>query len=164
MIISMIVAMGKNRVIGKDNQLIWRLKDDMKNFVRLTKGNHILVGRKTFESFGKPLPNRTNLILTRNKDYHVDGTVTCLTVEQAIEVAKENKAKELVVCGGEEIYKMLLPKIDKLYLTVVDCELDGDAYFPQIDLTNFEIGESLNQEANEQNEFNWEYKEYLKRT
>jgi len=128
-IISLIVAMAENRVIGKDGKLPWRLPDEMKHFVRLTTGHTVVMGRKTFESIGgKPLPNRRNIILTRNPNYSAAGIETAASFPDAITMAGPDD--ELFICGGEQAYRDALPLADNLYLTLVHASPDGDAHFP----------------------------------
>ncbi|MCH8004017.1 MAG: type 3 dihydrofolate reductase [Nanoarchaeota archaeon] len=129
MIISLIAAMGKNRVIGKDNSLPWNLPADMKYFRDNTKGKPVIMGRKTYESIGKPLPNRTNIIITRDQNYKAEG---CIIVHSADEALKAvGNVEEIMVIGGSQIYKEFLPKANKMYLTFIDAEFDGDTYFPE---------------------------------
>ena len=132
MIISLIVAAAKNQAIGKDNRMIWHLSNDMKRFRRLTTGHHILMGRKTYASLGKPLKNRTNLVVTRNAEYSSEGFEVFTSLEAAIEYAKANGEEELFVIGGGEIYKALMPIANRIYLTKVLAEPDADAFFPEI--------------------------------
>lgn len=129
--ISAIAAIGKNRELGKNGNLIWRIKEDMRHFKDVTKGHPIIMGRKTFESIGKPLPNRTNIIITRNANYKADGCIIVQSVEDAIEQAKKHDDQEIFIIGGAEIYKLALPLTDRLYLTIVDAE-DNQAhvFFP----------------------------------
>ena len=129
MIISLIAAIGKNNVIGVDNKLPWKLSADLKRFRTITSGKPVIMGRKTFESIGGPLPNRKNIIITRDKNYKADGCVVVHSAEEALHAAGENG--EVMIIGGAEIYRQLLPKADKMYLTVIDGEFDGDAYFPE---------------------------------
>lgn len=129
--ISLIVAASENNVIGIDNDLPWRLPDDMKYFVQTTKGHHILSGRKNFESFGKILPNRTNMILTNKRDYEFEGAYVFHEIEKAVEFARSRGEEELMVIGGGEIYKQFMDQADKIYLTRVHTEIDGDTTFPE---------------------------------
>ncbi len=139
MIISLIGAMGKNRQIGKNNKLLWRISEDLKNFKRLTLGHHMVMGRKTFESIGKPLPGRTTIILTRNPGYTAEGCKTVSSFNEAKSIAREAGETELFICGGGEIYKDLLGEADKLYLSFVDYGDDADTYFP--DYSSIELEE-----------------------
>jgi len=128
-IISLIAALGKNNVIGVDNKLPWKLSADLKRFKAITSGKPVIMGRKTFESIGRPLPNRTNIIITRDKNYRADGCVIVNSAEEALNAAKENE--EVMIIGGAQIYAEFLPKANKMYLTVIEKEFEGDAYFPE---------------------------------
>ncbi|MDJ1470153.1 dihydrofolate reductase [Cytophagaceae bacterium DM2B3-1] len=128
--ISIIAAFTENRVLGKDNQLIWHLPEDLKNFKRLTSGHPIIMGRKTFESLGRPLPNRTNIIITRNPDYQATGCMIVSSLEEAIQKATNIDREEVFVIGGGEIYTQALPLADTMYLTHVHTTLEGDTLFP----------------------------------
>ena len=125
----MIAALGKNNVIGVDNKLPWKLSADLKRFKAITSGKPVIMGRKTFESIGRPLPNRTNIIITRDKNYRADGCVIVNSAEEALNAAKENE--EVMIIGGAQIYAEFLPKSNKMYLTVIEKEFEGDAYFPE---------------------------------
>lgn len=133
--ISFIVAVAQNGVIGRDNQLIWHLPNDLKLFKKLTTGHPIMMGRKTFESIGKPLPNRTSIVITRNTDWHFEGVIVVTSVEEAIIAAQNTDADEAFVIGGAEIYRLFAPYAHKIYLTEVRADFEGDAYFkiPQKD-------------------------------
>ncbi|MDN3203526.1 dihydrofolate reductase [Algoriphagus sediminis] len=130
--ISLIAAVAKNGVIGKNNELLWRLPDDFKRFKKLTEGHHILMGRKTFESLGRILPNRTHLVVTRNKDFKMpEGHHVFHSIQDAFIFALKQDLKKLYVIGGGEIYKESIDVADQLELTLVDAEPDGDAFFPE---------------------------------
>jgi dihydrofolate reductase len=131
--LSLIVAVAENGVIGHNNQLIWHLPNDLKQFKRLTTGHCIIMGRKTFESIGKPLPNRTSIIISRNTDFQVEGCITVSSLENAISAAKKIENEEAFIIGGAEIYRLALPIIDKIYLTEVHHAYEGDTLFPEID-------------------------------
>ena len=131
MIISLIAAVGKNNVIGTDNKLPWKLSADLKRFKAITSGKPVVMGRKTFESIGKPLPNRANIIITRDKNYKADGCVVVHSAEEALNAAKGNA--EIMIIGGEQIFKEFLPIANKLYLTIIDKDFEGDSYFPEYD-------------------------------
>ena len=137
MIVSLIVAVSENGVIGKDNGLIWHLPKDMKFFKDTTQGHHVLMGRKNFESIPhnfRPLPNRTNIIITRQSNYIAEGCVVVNSIEQGIELAKNNGEHELFVIGGGQIYDMALKQelIDRVYLTEIHHSFDGDTFFPKL--------------------------------
>ena len=131
MIISLIAAMGRRRVIGKGNSLPWKLPADMERFKKLTSGKPVIMGRKTFESIGKPLRNRKNIILTRDKTYKAEGFIVVHASQDALKAA--NGAPEAVVIGGAQIYKEFLPMANRMYLTFIDEDFEGDAYFPEFD-------------------------------
>ena len=128
MTVSIIVAASENNVIGRQGDLPWRLSDDLKRFKAITMGKPIVMGRKTYESIGRPLPGRQNIVITRQQGYVAEGCDVVATVEQAVEVA--NGAEEIMVIGGSEIYALFLPAAERLYLTRVHAEVDGDAFFP----------------------------------
>lgn len=137
--ISLVVAMGPNREIGINNQIPWKLSEDLKNFKKTTMGHHILMGRKTFESIGKPLPGRTNIILSRNKDFRAQDSITVFTINEAIELAKKNGETELMVIGGAEIYKQALGLANRIYLSQVDFKGKADAYFPEFNEKDWKV-------------------------
>ncbi len=124
----MIAAMAHNRIIGKDNQMPWHLPADFAWFKRCTLGKPILMGRKTFESIGRPLPGRHNIVLSRDASLQIDGVTTVTTFEQALEVVGD--VDELMIIGGGSIYRHFLPQADQLYLTYIDADIDGDTQFP----------------------------------
>ncbi len=128
--INVIVAMARNRVIGINNTLPWRLPADLQHFKALTMGHHIVMGRKTYESIGKPLPGRTTVIVTRNADYRADGCVTATSIAAALAACGDDP--EIFFVGGAELYAQVLPRADRLYLTEIQAEFDGDAHFPEL--------------------------------
>lgn len=146
MIVSMIVAYGKNWEIGLNNQMLWHISEDFKNFKKITSGHHILMGRKTFESIGKPLPNRTSLVLTRGEFEH-EGVHTFDDVQKAFNFAREAGEEELFIIGGANIYETLFPYVDKMYLTEVDFEGEADAYLKEIDFSTWDLAQQKDYEA-----------------
>jgi dihydrofolate reductase len=130
--ISLIVAMEKNRVIGINNTLPWHLPEDLKRFRALTTGHHIIMGRKTYDSLGRLLPGRTTVIVTRNRDFKVEGALIAHTLTDAIQYCKNDA--EVFIIGGAELYKEALIHANRLYVTEVDIEVIGDAFFPMIDM------------------------------
>lgn len=129
--LSIIVAMDKNRLIGGENKLLWNIPGELKRFKEITTGHPIILGRKTHESIGRVLPNRTNIIVTRDPDYKVEGTIVVHSLEKALEKAKsEPGCDEIFVIGGGQIYAQALPMADRLYVTIVDGDYEGDTYFP----------------------------------
>ena len=127
--LSLVVACARNRAIGLKNQLPWRLPDDLKRFKELTTGAPVIMGRKTFESIGRPLPNRRNLVITRQVDFSSAGIETAASLEAAIELC--SGTEQVFVIGGAEIYRLALPHADRIYLTWVESEVEGDAFFPE---------------------------------
>jgi dihydrofolate reductase len=134
-LVSLIVAMAQNGVIGRDNSLPWRLPEDLKRFRAFTLGKPILMGRKTFESIGRPLPGRTNLVLTRDRGWFAAGVIVAHSVEEAL--AQAGASQELVAIGGAEIYRLVLPFARRIYLTHVHADVPGDIYFPDFDPTQW---------------------------
>jgi len=143
--ISIICCIAKNLAIGRKNQLLWHISDDLKHFKKITTGHPVIMGQKTYESMGKPLPNRTNIVLTQDPNFKAEGCIVCSSIPEAIEAAKsapnvilsdseESKAPqtpEFFIIGGGSIYKQFLPLADKLYLTIVeDAPQDADTFFP----------------------------------
>ena len=160
--LSIIVAKAKNNIIGKDNKMLWKLPDDLKRFKERTTGHTIIMGRKTFESIGKVLPNRLNIILTRDPNYKIDdpnvkilGGVSDL--EEYINDENEN-----FVIGGAQIYSILMPKCQKLYVTQVDKDFVGDTYFPVIRENEWEVSEKTDGPKDE-NDFKYEYITYKRK-
>ena len=134
--LAIVVAMATNRAIGKDNQLLWHLPEDLKYFKRITMGKPMIMGRKTFESIGRPLPGRVNIVVTRQSDWQRDGVRVVPSIENAIKVAEAQAfidgVDEIMMIGGAELYTATLPLADKIYLTRVDADIEGDAFFPDI--------------------------------
>jgi dihydrofolate reductase len=153
--IKIIVAISKNKVIGKDNSLIWHLPADLKRFKEITAGNAVIMGRKTYESIGKPLPNRRNIIITRNENYEVEGCEVVNSLEEALLICYEN----CFIIGGAEIYKQSLPITDEIYLTEVDNVFDGDSFFPELGNEWYEVSNEKF-EADDKNQFNYSFIKY----
>jgi dihydrofolate reductase len=133
--ISIVVAIGKNRELGKDGQLLWHIPEDMKRFKALTLGHPVVMGRKTFESIiailGKPLPGRTNIVVTRDPSWQYESVLVCHSLEDAIVKARELDQEEIHIGGGADLYAQALPFVDRLYLTLIDDEKDADTFFPE---------------------------------
>lgn len=144
--LSLIVAVAKNGVIGREGGLPWRLSTDMKRFKAITMGKPVIMGRKTWESLGRPLPGRLNIVISRNSDYQAEGAVTVTSLDEAIAEAKarsDDDCAEICIIGGGEIYRQTMTRADILHVTHVDIAIDGDAYFPEI---NEEIWQPLSSE------------------
>ena len=157
---SMIVAMSKNGVIGINNTLPWHLRDDLQNFKRVTQGKPIIMGRKTYDSIGRPLPGRSNIILSRQAALVIEGCETVSTIDQAAASAvitcKESGVDEYFVIGGAEVYSMCMPFVQQLYITVVDVVLDGDAWLPCINWDEWELFDSKNMVKSDQNDWDFD--------
>ncbi len=147
--ISLIVAASTNNVIGVQGDLPWRLSDDLKRFKAITMGKPIIMGRLTWESIGRPLPGRLNIVVTRQPGYSAEGCDVVASVDEALEAA--GAVPEVMVIGGGDIYRQLLPRASRIYLTRVEAEIDGDTFFPQLDETEWELLASEAHEADDKN-------------
>lgn len=150
MIISLISAISENGVIGKDNDLPWHLPADLQHFKKKTTGHTIIMGRKTFESVGKPLPNRVNIVISRQPDYLAKGCIMASSLEKAIDMTPDNK-DEVFICGGAAVYKHGLQLADRLYITRVHQNVEGDTFFPELDLAKWKETEREYHEPDEKN-------------
>lgn len=157
-----IVAMAKNRVIGGKNQLLWHLPKDLQRFKALTTGHPIIMGRKTYESIGKPLPNRTNIILTRDAGFAAPGCVIAHDSAQALRYAGEVD-HEIFIIGGAEIYRQFLPHLDGVYLTLVDAEIEGDTYFPELNPADWLEISRESYEADDKHMYDYQFIELVRR-
>lgn len=157
--ISMIAAMSNNRVIGKENSLPWHLPNDLRFFKESTMGKPIIMGRKTFESIGRPLPGRLNIVVTRNPDWGDDRVTVVSDLEKAIEVASGEAANkgsdDIMIIGGQQIYTQALPLADRLYLTLVDTEIEGDAFFPSFSHDEWDLVSETPNSACEKNPYDY---------
>src|SRR5690554_1451546 len=133
--LTLIAAAGENNALGKDNGLVWHLPDDFKRFKNLTTGHHIIMGRKTFESFPKPLPNRVHIVITRQEGYSPEGAIVVHSLDEALAKVKDDS--QPFVIGGGEIYKLALEKAEKIELTRVHESFEADAFFPELDMSNW---------------------------
>lgn len=161
--LSIIVAKSKNNVIGKDNSLIWHIPEDLKRFKTLTTGKNIIMGRKTFESLGRILPNRKHIILTHNEDFKIEDEQ--VEIVHSIEELKQyiESEEENFVIGGGIIYKMLMPYAKKMYITLINQEFDGDTYFPKIDEKEWKILKNEKGLKNDKNPYDYEHIDYLRK-
>lgn len=151
--ISLIAALAGNGVIGKNNDLPWHLPADLKFFKKVTSGHHIIAGRKCFESFGKPLPGRTNIIITRQKDYRQEGAIVLHSLDEALLYAQNKGETEAFIIGGAEIYRQSLPLADQMYLTHIHHEFEGDTYFPEWDKSKWKRGNCEERSPDEKNKY-----------
>jgi dihydrofolate reductase len=161
--ISLIWAMDENRVIGYHNQLPWRLPEDLKFFKRVTMGHPIAMGRKTYDSIGKPLPGRENIVITRDENYNPEGCTVLHSIEEMIAYAAENKSDEVFVIGGAEIFKEVLQRADKLYLTMIHHQFEGDTFFPVFDIDKWELESREIGLKNEKNPYDYEFLIYKRK-
>ncbi|MFT4092251.1 MAG: dihydrofolate reductase [Niabella sp.] len=157
MIISLVVAASNNNIIGKNNRLVWNLPEDMQHFKNVTWGMPVVMGRKTFESFKRPLRGRKNIVLSNQKDLKIDGAIVLNSMKDVEFMVKEMDVKELMVIGGGEIYKMYYPKANKIYMTRVDTVIEGDTHFPVIEEKEWQLISSVRNKADERHAFNYTY-------
>lgn len=167
--ISIIAAVGRKRELGFGNKLPWHLPDDLKRFKALTRGYAVVMGRKTYQAIGRPLPERTNIIITRNKDFTAPGCVVVGSMEEAIAAAEKTngdagggaaESGEVFVIGGAEIYKLALPLANKMYLTHVDADMDADVYFPEFNEKEWRVGATEPHGADEKHPHSFIFKIY----
>ncbi|SNS50220.1 dihydrofolate reductase [Belliella buryatensis] len=159
--ISLIVAKAENNVIGKDNQLIWRLSSDLKLFKKYTTGHHIIMGRKTYESMGKPLPNRTSIVISRNKDFEVpEGHFLAHSLEEAIQLGISRNLDQVFIIGGAQIYKEAIQFCDEMIITEVQAAPEGDAFFPEFDRKAWKIVHSEHFPKDDKNEYDFNFMIY----
>jgi dihydrofolate reductase len=149
--ISIIVAMSRNRVIGKDNQLVWHLPADLRHFKETTMGRPVIMGRKTFESMGKSLPGRTNVVVTRQEGFKAKDCIVAPSVGQALEMVSGEP--EIFIAGGGEIYSQSLPLTERMYITVIDNEFVGDTFFPEFPEKEWKLVEEKEHRADERNRY-----------
>ena len=157
MIISLIVALDEKRGIGKAGKLPWRLSSDLKRFRELTMGHHMIVGRKTFESIGKPLPGRIMIVVTRDAGFKPEGSLVTGSIRDALTLARERGETEVFVIGGAEIYEQTLDLADRIYLTQVHAEVDCDVFFPEIEFDLWKETMRMDQPADEKNQYGFTF-------
>ena len=157
MFVSLVAAVAENNVLGKENQLPWHLPADLKYFKQLTTGHHVLMGRKTWESIGKPLPNRVSLVVSRSEDFKAEGATVAQSIEEGIDTARKADETELFIIGGGEIFRLAMPLADRIYLTRIDHYFEGDVFFPEIDAELWKETESKSFEADEKNPYGYRF-------
>ncbi len=157
MTISLVVAAATNNGIGKDGTMPWHLPNDMKHFKNVTWGMPVVMGRKTFESLGKVLPGRKNIVITRQPGWEVAGTIAVPKIEDALFVAKQTDANEVMVIGGGEIYKTLFDRAKRIYLTRVEAEPEADTFFPALDPKEWHLMSQKDHEADSANAYNYSF-------
>lgn len=167
MIISLIAALAKNRVIGKNNDLPWRLPDDMKYFMEITKGHCVIMGRKNYDSLPikfRPLSNRINIVVTRQLNFEAAGCIVVHSMDDALQVAHQQKEEEVFVMGGAEIYTQALPVANRLYLTEIEAEIEGDTYFPAVNHTMYKEISRTKHAIDEKHRYAFDFVVYEKQT
>lgn len=157
--ITIVVAMGKNREIGADNQLLWHLPKDLKHFKELTSGHPIIMGRKTYESIGKPLPNRTNIVISRKNDWFEEGILIVGSIKEALKFAKKID-ENVFILGGGTIYEQTIDLADQLEVTLVDAELKADTFFPKIDEKKWLKTNETTHKKDEKNQFDFSFQTF----
>jgi dihydrofolate reductase len=165
MIISLIAALTKNRVIGKNNDLPWYLPDDMKFFMQTTKGHHTIMGRKNYESIPekfRPLPNRTNIVITHQPSFKAPGCIVVNSIERGLDISRNNGERETFVIGGAEIYRLGMPYAKRLYLTEIDAVIEGDTFFPDVDQNEWHEVSRKNHPADERHPYSFDFVVYEK--
>lgn len=163
MIVSAIAAMAKNRVIGKDNRIPWYLSSDLKYFKRKTLHHHIIMGRKSFQSIGQPLPKRTNIVVTRDPFFVASNVLVARSIQEALTIADSNGEEEVFIIGGGQIYEQSMTYWDRLYLTVVDAEVEGDVYFPELKEEEWTLVSEEKYQADEKNDYDFRFLVYERR-
>ena len=167
MIISLIAALTENHVIGKNNDLPWHLPDDMRYFMQTTRGHVVIMGRKNYESLPpkyKPLADRTNIVVTRQASYDAPGCTIVNSLEEGIRLAKGAGEKELFIIGGAEIFELSIPLADRLYLTEIKTELDGDTFFPQFDRSIWKEVSRIPHTQDDRHKFDFDFVRYEKKS
>jgi len=159
--ITLIAAVAENNALGKDNQLLWHLPDDFKRFKNITSGHYIIMGRKTFESFPKPLPNRTHVIITRQKDYNPEGCIVVNSLEEAIEFCP--KQEDIFIIGGGEIYKQSIEIADKIDITRVHHCFEADTFFPEINLEKWQLVFKEFHSKDERHDFDFTFQTFVRK-
>ena len=159
--IIMIAAVAENNALGKDNDLLWHLPNDFKRFKEITSGHHIIMGRKTFESFPKPLPNRTHVIISRQKDFVKEGCIVVQDIENALAVCPKNE--DVFIIGGGEIYKQFISFADQLDITRVHNSFDADVYFPEIDLEIWQLSSETFHQKDEKHLFDYSFQTFVRK-
>ena len=160
MLISLLVAAAENNVIGKDNQLPWHLPKDLKFFKNLTWGMPVVMGRKTFESFNKPLAGRRNIVISRQPEWHREGVVVVNNLSAALEAAKETDAKEVFVIGGGQVFREIFPEAGRIYLTRVHAEVDGDIFFPELNSGQWQLEKSMYMPKDNRHAFDFTFEQW----
>lgn len=166
MVISLIAAVSSNKAIGKNNDLPWKLPDDMKYFMETTKGHHVIMGRKNYESIPdkfRPLPNRTNIVVTRQENFKAPGCIVVNSIEKALEISKANGELETFIIGGAEIYKQGLASTQRMYLTEINAKIEGDTYFPDYSENDWIETSRIPHDTDERHQYEFDFVIYEKK-
>ena len=169
--VSLIVALTRNHTIGLDNDMPWHLPDDLRYFRQQTSGKPVVMGRKTFDSIGRPLPKRTNIVISRQSDFQPEGVIVVSSLEQALKTARATAAKaedaslrDVIVMGGAQIYTQALPLVDRLLLTEIDAEIEGDTFFPDFDRSEWQETAREHRQPCEKNPLPYDFVVYQRRS
>ncbi|SRR6056297_1008941 len=157
MILSHIVAVSRNFVIGRNNQLPWRMPEDMRYFHKVTDGHIVIMGRKNYEANGKALNNRTNIVITRNREFTPDDALIAHDIAGALEIAGTFHPEEVFIVGGGQIYSKTLDMADRIYITVIETEVEGDAYYPEININDYKVVSKIGKKADQENPYDHTY-------
>jgi dihydrofolate reductase len=166
MIVSLIAALAKNHVIGKNNDLPWNLPDDMKYFMQTTKGHHVIMGRKNYQSIPekfRPLPNRTNIVVTRQKTFQAPGCIVVHSIGEGLAIADNNREPELFIVGGAEIYKAAMKHTQRMYLTEIHAVIEGDTYFPEFPQAEWKEVSRIHHPTDERHRYPFDFVIYEKK-
>ncbi len=161
--ISLIVATSTNNAIGKNNQLLWHLPNDLKYFKNITWGMVVIMGRKTFEAVNRPLPGRVNIVITNQENWHTENVWKASSLEDALKQAENTNCKEIFIIGGGEIYNQGLPLAEKIYMTRVHTEIEGDTFFPVIEESKWHLHEQVDFDADEKHVFKYSFQVWKKK-
>ena len=156
--ITIIAAIGLNNELGKDNDLIWHLPNDLKRFKKITTGHHIIMGRKTYESIGRPLPNRTTIIISRNNQYKAEGCIVVSSLEEAIKSCQQES--HIYIIGGAQIYKEAIKIADELDICLVEAHFDADVFFPEINMDVWKETQKTSFKADDKHQYNYSFIKY----
>lgn len=156
--ISVIVAMSENDVIGREGGMPWRMSDDLRRFKKITMGHHILMGRKTYDSIGRPLPGRTTVVISRTATYDNPNIRVVRSLPQALDIAAQDD--EVFVTGGAQIFTLALPLAERIYLTRIHCEIAGDTFFPAVDMNQWKLVEEERHAADERNQYDYSFQTF----
>lgn len=158
--ISFVVAMDQNRVIGFNNDMPWHLPNDLRHFKNITTGHTIVMGRKTFDSIGRVLPNRKHIVLTRSEQSFPEEVEVVRNTDEILQYAKDHEAEEIFIIGGGELFKQMMPYVDKMYITLIEESFEGDVFFPEFDESEWELIEKEKGEKDERNPYNYYFLTY----